>query len=163
MKLLTIALLAVCTTAAFATGKPPVTPPAATPSSAMAEATAAATSASTSGATATNGSIDYKADSNFYVAPAPVAAAPLPAGLCPQGDSMSVSILWNMFSYARSSTRTEMECLDKVLAVVKAQTPAPVVMRLNDGVTAEPVICPLKPPVKKTAAKATKATFCSSK
>ena len=68
-----------------------------------------------------------------------------------------------MASAARSSTRTEMECLDKVLAVVKAQTPAPVVMRLNDGVTAEPVICPLKPPVKKTAAKATKATFCSSK
>lgn len=162
MKRLAFTLLAVCTTAAFATGKPPATPPAATPSSAMAEATAAATSASTSGATATNGGIDYKADSNFYAMPAPVAAAPLPAGLCPQGDSVSFGILWNMFSYARSSTRTEMECLEKVLAVVKAQTPAPVVLRLNDGVTAEPVICPLKPPVKKTAAKATKKGFCNA-
>ena len=164
MKLLTVALLAACATSAFATGKPPVTPPtpapAAVPVSATAQAAAAA--GSVSGAAATNGGIDYKADGNFYVMPAPVAAAPLPAGLCPQGDSVSFGILWNMFSYARSSTRTEMECLDKVLAVVKAQTPAPVVLRLNDGVTAEPVICPLKPPVKKTAAKATKKGVCNA-
>lgn len=164
MKLLTAALFAVCTTSAFATGKPPAqppaTPPAAVPVSATAQAAAAA--GSVSGAAATNGGIDYKADGNFYVMPAPVAAAPLPAGLCPQGDSVSFGVLWNMFSYARSSTRTEMECLDKVLAVVKAQTPAPVVLRLNDGVTAEPVICPLKPPVKKTAAKATKKGVCNA-
>ena len=56
----------------------------------------------------------------MYVLPAPVMAAPLPPGLCPQGDSMSIGILWNMFSYSRSSTRTEMECLDKVLASVRA-------------------------------------------
>lgn len=163
MKLLTAALFAVCTTSAFATGKPPAqppTPPAAVPVSATAQAAAAA--GSVSGAAATNGGIDYKADGNFYVMPAPVAAAPLPAGLCPQGDSVSFGILWNMFSYARSSTRTEMECLDKVLAVVKAQTPAPVVLRLNDGVTAEPVICPLKPSVKRTAAKATKKGVCNA-
>ena len=60
----------------------------------------------------------------MYVMPAPVQAAPLPSGLCPQGDSMSIGILWNLFSYARSSTRSEMECLDKVLAAIK---PAPVV------------------------------------
>ena len=54
------------------------------------------------------------------------------------------------------------ESQQKVLAVVKAQTPAPVVLRLNDGVTAEPVICPLKPPVKKTAAKATKKGVCNA-
>lgn len=169
MKLLTAALLAACATSAFATGKPPVTPPtpapAAVPVSATAEAAAqaAAAAGSVSGAAAINGGIDYKADGNFYVMPAPVAAAPLPAGLCPQGDSMSIGILWNMFSYARSSTRTEMECLEKVLAVVKAQTPPQVVYRLNDGVTAEPVMCPpLKPPAKKSAAKATKKGVCNA-
>lgn len=169
MKLLTAALLAACATSAFATGKPPVTPPtpapAAVPVSATAEAAAqaAAAAGSVSGAAAINGGIDYKADGNFYVMPAPVAAAPLPAGLCPQGDSVSFGILWNMFSYARSSTRTEMECLDKVLAVVKAQTPPQVVYRLNDGVTAEPVMCPpLKPPAKKPAAKATKKGVCNA-
>ena len=169
MKLLTAALLAACATSAFATGKPPTPAPTPTPAAvpvsatAQAAAAAAATAGAVSGATASNGGIDYKADGNFYVMPAPVAAAPLPAGLCPQGDSMSIGILWNMFSYARSSTRTEMECLEKVLAVVKAQTPPPVVYRLNDGVTAEPVMCPpLKPPAKKSAAKATKKGVCNA-
>lgn len=69
----------------------------------------------------------------MYVLPAPVQAAPLPPGLCPQGDSMSVGILWNLFSYSRSSTRSEMECLDKVLAAIK---PAPVVQQ---------VLAPLSP------------------
>lgn len=56
----------------------------------------------------------------MYVLPAPVSAAPLPAGLCPQGDSMSIGIFWNLISYSTSSTRSEMECLDKVLASVRA-------------------------------------------
>ena len=169
MKLLTAALLAACATSAFATGKPPVTPPtpapAAVPVSATAEAAAqaAAAAGSVSGAAAINGGIDYKADGNLPVRAAAEAAAPLPTGLCPQGDSVSFGILWNMFSYARSSTRTEMECLEKVLAVVKAQTPPQVVYRLNDGVTAEPVMCPpLKPPAKKSAAKATKKGVCNA-
>lgn len=154
-------------TSAFATGKPPTpapTPaPAAVPISATASADALATATAASTSSATGAGVNWTADSNFYVMPAPVAAAPLPAGLCPQGDSMSIGILWNMFSYARSSTRTEMECLEKVLAVVKAQTPPPVVYRLNDGVTAEPVMCPpLKPPAKKPAAKATKKGVCNA-
>ena len=155
-------------TSAYATGKPPVTPPTPAPvvpttAAASADALATATAASTSSATATGAGVNWAADSNFYAMPAPVAAAPLPAGLCPQGDSMSVGILWNMFSYARSSTRTEMECLEKVLAVVRAQTPPTVVYRLNDGVTAEPVMCPpLKPPAKKPAAKATKKGVCNA-
>ena len=71
--------------------------------------------------------------------PAPVQAAPLPPGLCPQGDSMSIGILWNLFSYSRSSTRTEMECLDKVLATVRAShsVAAPVI--------SAPVIPPTQP------------------
>jgi len=56
----------------------------------------------------------------MYVLPAPVNAAPLPPGMCPQGDSLSWSIGWNFFSYAHSSTRTELDCLDRVLASVKA-------------------------------------------
>lgn len=81
----------------------------------------------TSTSTASGGSVgavsqSYEefSKSNMYVLPAPVQAAPLPPGLCPQGDSMSIGILWNMFSYSRSSTRTEMECLDKVLASIRS-------------------------------------------
>ncbi len=79
-----------------------------------------------SSSTATGGSVgsvsqsfEEFSKSNLYVMPAPVQAAPLPAGLCPQGDSMSIGILWNLFSYSRSSTRSEMECLDKVLSAVR--------------------------------------------
>ena len=166
MKTFIVAVLLVtlcAATSAFATGKPPTPAPApVVPTTAAASADALATATAASTSSATGAGVNWTADSNFYAMPAPVAAAPLPAGLCPQGDSMSIGILWNMFSYARSSTRTEMECLDKVLAVVKAQTPAPVVLRLNDGVTAEPVICPLKPSVKRTAAKATKKGVCNA-
>ena len=94
-------------------------------SSASTEVNVAAPSASTS--TANGGSIgavsqsyEQFSKSNMYVLPAPVMAAPLPPGLCPQGDSMSVGILWNMFSYSRSSTRTEMECLREVLKAIRS-------------------------------------------
>ncbi len=88
----------------------------------------------------------------MYVLPAPVQAAPLPPGLCPQGDSMSVGILWNLFSYARSSTRSEMECLDKVLAVVKPVAPvvslAPVqAPSIPSSATPAPVPVPASAPV----------------
>ena len=72
---------------------------------------------------------------NLYVLPAPVQAAPLPPGLCPQGDSMSVGILFNLVSFSKSSTRTEMECLDKVLAAIKPTTP--VVKQVLPALTAE--------------------------
>lgn len=94
-------------------------------STASAQVSVAASPTSTS--TASGGSVGAVSQSyeefsrsNMYVLPAPVMAAPLPPGLCPQGDSMSIGILWNMFSYSRSSTRTEMECLDKVLASVRS-------------------------------------------
>lgn len=167
MKTFIVAVLLVtlcAATSAFATGKPPTPAPApVVPTTAAASADALATATAASTSSATGAGVNWTADSNFYAMPAPVAAAPLPAGLCPQGDSMSIGILWNMFSYARSSTRTEMECLEKVLAVVKAQTPPPVAYRLNDGVTAEPVMCPpLKQPTKKSAAKATKKGVCNA-
>jgi hypothetical protein len=66
--------------------------------------------------------------SSVYVLPAPVSAAALPGFNCPSGDSISFSIGWNFFSYASSRTRTEMECLDKVIVAQKviAEMNAPV-------------------------------------
>jgi hypothetical protein len=146
------ALLALASAGAFATTcsnggtnwptcTPPssITAPASADSSAAAQAGAAATLSgtltATGGAAGAGGSASFEdwSRQNMYVLPAPVQAAPLPPGLCPQGDSMSVGILWNLFSYARSSTRSEMECLDKVLAAIK---PAPVVQQ---------VLAPLSP------------------
>ena len=88
----------------------------------------------------------------MYVLPAPVHAAPLPPGLCPKGDSMSIGILWNMISYSRSSTRTEMECLEKVLASIRASTPvaAPVLQT--------PAIPPSQPVLSAPAATASAAS-----
>lgn len=102
----------------------------------------------------------------MYVLPAPVHAAPLPPGLCPKGDSMSIGILWNMISYSVSSTRTEMECLEKVLAAIKVSAPAastpfvqaPVISssepaRAAPAGTAESSSAVKKPEVAKPAAK----------
>lgn len=86
--------------------------------------------------------------SNLYVLPAPAQAAPLPPGLCPQGDSMSIGILWNLFSYARSSTRSEMECLDRVL---NAWRQAPKVEIVHTPLLAPP---PVEAPIQKKAAPA---------
>lgn len=90
----------------------------------VAPSTTSTSTASGGSVGAVSQSFEEFSRSNMYVLPAPVQAAPLPPGLCPQGDSMSIGILWNMFSYSRSSTRTEMECLDKVLSSVRASASA---------------------------------------
>lgn len=89
-------------------------------------------------------SFDEFGRQNLYVLPAPVQASPLPPGLCPQGDSISVGILFNLFSFSKSSTRSEMECLDKVLAAIKAPAPAPVVI--------QPLAIPLTAPSSEASA-----------
>lgn len=108
-------------------------------SSARADSSASlsGTLTATGGAAGAGGSASFEdwSRQNMYVLPAPVQAAPLPPGLCPQGDSMSIGILWNLFSYARSSTRSEMECLDKVLAAIKPV--APVVQQTLAPLTSE--------------------------
>lgn len=121
-----------------------------------------------SSSTATGGSVGSVSQSfeefwksNLYVLPAPVQAAPLPAGLCPQGDSVSIGILWNLFSYSRSSTRSEMECLDKVLSAVRQAPkveivqappmPAPAPAAAASALNAAPAAAPL-PPATATAA-----------
>lgn len=68
---------------------------------------------------------------NTYVLPAPATAAPLPGGLCPKGDSETWSFGFGFLSWSRSSTRTEMECLDKVLAVLRETAPKPVPAVVN--------------------------------
>lgn len=134
-------------TLAYATGKPePVTP---APTSSTSSATAAtqakaaidlslANSATGgqggagglggAGGSAAGGSVSQ---GHTYVLPAPAAAAPLPAGMCPQGDSSAYSVLWGLVSWASSTTRTEMACLDKVLAVLKETVPKPVPAVVN--------------------------------
>lgn len=141
--LLTIALMTAM--AAYATNKPtpsnPTTPVTVT-AGAAANAAANSVSDSAASADASNSLSNTFGRQNLYVFPAPVNAAPLPANLCPQGDSLSWSIGWNFFSYAKSSTRTEMDCLDKVLATIKA-TSTPVV---------QPVLAPLTPTESKQLA-----------
>lgn len=115
-----------CTTPHPATPSAPSTSTNTLNSSSEANASAqAGASASVSGSSSavggSGGSMSYEefSRSNMYVLPAPVHAAPLPPGLCPQGDSVSWSFGWNFISFARSSTRTELECLDRVLAAIK--------------------------------------------
>lgn len=149
-RLIAVALLALASASTFATtcknggtNWPTCTPPSkptdpsisiATQSSSSAQAAAeaaAAAQASVSGSLSATGgssaggtsSLSDFSRQNMYVMPAPVQAAPLPPGLCPQGDSMSIGILWNLFSFSQSSTRTEMQCLDKVLAAIKPVSP----------------------------------------
>ena len=149
-RLIVVALLALASASTFATtcknggtNWPTCTPPSkptdpsisiATQSSSSAQAAAeaaAAAQASVSGSLSATGgssaggtsSLSDFSRQNMYVMPAPVQAAPLPPGLCPQGDSMSIGILWNLFSFSQSSTRTEMQCLDKVLAAIKPVSP----------------------------------------
>ena len=145
IRLIAVALLALASASTFATtcknggtNWPTCTPPSkptdpsisiATQSSSSAQAAAeaaAAAPASVSGSLSATGGTSSLSDfsrQNMYVMPAPVQAAPLPPGLCPQGDSMSIGILWNLFSFSQSSTRTEMQCLDKVLAAIKPVSP----------------------------------------
>jgi hypothetical protein len=63
--------------------------------------------------------------SSLYVFPPPAAAAPLPGTVCPKGDSLAWSIGWGFFSYAVSSTRTELDCLERWVSLMRATAPAP--------------------------------------
>lgn len=149
----TFVIAAMLSAAAFATGNPPPPPPkpstppinidvsAGAGASAGATSDASAHAASTS--SATGGSFSDFSKQNLYVLPAPVSAAPLPANLCPQGDSVAWSFGWNFISYSKSSTRTEMECLERVLTMIKAMSPA----------VPAPVLAPLTPDERAALAK----------
>lgn len=118
-------------------------------SDATSSATVGVVSSPSSSSTATGGSVGSVSQSfeefsrsNLYVLPAPAQAAPLPPGLCPKGDSLSIGILWNLFTYSTSSTRTEMECLEKVLASVRQ---APKVEIVQAPLSAAPAIRAMAP------------------
>lgn len=126
-KLSILALAAIFASTAYATGSKPSNPFTPVTSSSQASSTSQAGS---------NSSVNSNFDgSNLYVFPAPVMAAPLPANLCPKGDSLSWSIGWNFFSYSISTTRTELECLEKTLALIKATQPViqPTLAPLTDA------------------------------
>lgn len=167
MKALILATLAAVSLAAGATGQPKNLPHSGD-KTATASSAATATSASTS--SASTGPIDLSLmanpvasggnlnQGNTYVFPAPAAAAPLPTGVCPKGDSEAWSVVWGFVSYSRSSTRTEMECLEKLIAYGKETAPKPaqsVVNYIAPPVRPEPPaqvsVCP--PPPKKAAVK----------
>ncbi len=138
-------------TQAKATGKPEITTPAPAPTSSTSSSTSSAAGQAKAaidlslansatggqggagglggaGGNAAGGSVSQ---GHTYVLPAPAAAAPLPAGMCPQGDSSAYSVLWGLVSWASSTTRTEMACLDKVLAVLRETAPKPVPAVVN--------------------------------
>lgn len=78
---------------------------------------------------------------NTYLLPAPASAAPLPAGICPQGDSESWSVVWGFVSYSRSSTRSEMACLDKLVTVVRETEPQAASAPVVNYIASEPGKC----------------------
>lgn len=134
-------------TLAYATGKPEPVAPAPTSSTSSATSGSQAKAAidlslansatggqggagglGGAGGSAAGGSVSQ---GNTYVLPVPATAAPLPGGLCPKGDSETWSFGFGFLSWSRSSTRTEMECLDKVLAVLRETAPKPVPAVVN--------------------------------
>lgn len=194
MKSILIAtILAALAATAHATGTP--TPPVATSPAAEANATAQAAAAAHASAvgmggaggaggaggnattgpiSASTGSSSVTDASRLYVLPPPAAAAPLPATTCPKGDSESWSIGWGFVSFAKSTTRTELECLERVVALMRASAPpasppvllidtpkptAPLVQPTAATTPAPAALCaaPSKPKPRKPAVKACKA------
>lgn len=107
---------------------------------------------------------------NTYALATGATATPLPSGLCPKGDSFYLQVLGGfLFTYATSSTRTELECLERVLAAWKAHVPAvpvaqapvsyippapPIVVQVPVPVpAAAPVACDALPVAPRVAAK----------
>jgi hypothetical protein len=162
MKLLfaTAAVLAASCSPAHATNKPPAQAPAPVVSQDQgqgqhqgqyqhqgqhqgqgqtAQASASASAVLDASTNAANGSVNNAPRSYSLMAP-PANAAPLPGGICAQGESLAWSIGWGFFSYSTSSNRTEMECLERALAAQRAQPlPAAPVVYLST-VTAPPVV-----------------------
>lgn len=93
--------------------------------------TGASTSSATTGASTSNGGGAAITQGHSYALAAAPSAAPLPAGTCPQGDSLAWSIGWGFVTYSISSTRTEMQCLDKLLALAREASPKPAELKLD--------------------------------
>ena len=122
--LLIASLLLLAPFAAGATGYPSPKPTPGAPIDITMMTNPVTGSAATS--TGSGGAGGSSSSGNTYLLPAPAAAAPLPSGLCPMGDSESWSVVWGFVSFAKSSMRTEMACLDKLIAYGKETQPKPV-------------------------------------
>lgn len=132
MRNLTVTILAaLAASAAMATERPKPMPHGGN-SAAAAAATASATSSSTSSAAGGSvGGIDLSLMNNPVSGDVSMrggntyslvsGAAPLPPGLCPKGES--VSVLWGFVAW--SKTATERECLTEVLAYAREAIPKP--------------------------------------
>jgi hypothetical protein len=159
-----ILVLAILSAQAAATGKPEPTPTPTVPSTssiAQAGASAAAQSKASSSAEASQqasqaidmslmqGGGSYKS----YSLMSSGGATPLPTGLCPKGDSFYLQVLGGLlFTYATSSTRTEMECLEQVLKVYRElHKPQQVVVNYLNDLPAPPPATPAPVPPALTA------------
>lgn len=128
------------------------------------------TSSSTSSATANAAPIDLSLMNNPVAGDTTVrggntyslvsGATPLPPGLCPKGES--VSVIWGLFAW--SKTATEHECLDKVLAYAREAIPKPPVTNyITNNHYAAPEVAPVvceKPPARKASAPKKAAPAC---
>jgi hypothetical protein len=137
----TIALFTLlAATSANANNWPPVDPAPVNPI----QATANAQSNSNAGAYSNQSLYNMPSTRAYGVSfSAPALAAALPGYLCPKGDSLSWSVGWGLVSYSVSTTRTEMECLDKLIAVMTA----PQIVEHRLPVTAQIHPAPVAPTV----------------
>lgn len=156
-RFLLAAALALAASAAFAGGShdtklPPRGEPAPPPFPTIDNrADASATAGAASDAWVVGPSVS--ADSRYYVFPGPVAATPLPANLCPQNDSLAWSFGWNLVSYATSTVRTDMACLERVAEWMRATArPLPVLQGpAQPPAACKPVAAPRKAHAKPAA------------
>jgi hypothetical protein len=129
-------LMLLASSAVMANGNHPAKPDPSKPVTATADSSSDASSTSSANALSTSsaaggagGSIDYFNGGSRSYALFSGGATPLPATTCPKGDSQYFQLLFGVVTWATSTTRTEMECLDKVLAAMRAQ-PLPALPKL---------------------------------
>ena len=87
-------------------------------------------SAGYGGAGGQGGSNQWADSSRMYVFPGVALGGPaLPSGLCPMNDRLAWGILWNAFWIDTSTVRTDMQCLEAMLGVMRMTAPKPVVLQ----------------------------------
>jgi hypothetical protein len=75
------------------------------------------------------GSNQWADASRMYVFPGVALGGPsLPAGLCPMNDRVAWGVAWNFFWIDTSTVRTDMQCLEAMLSVMRMTAPKPVLL-----------------------------------
>lgn len=151
-------LLALLPLTAKATGSKPSTPASSPNASAISSSSAVTSAAANTSSTSNAVYGGLASDSSFYVLPAPVSGASLPAGICQRSQYRHLSIGWNFYSHANGDSFTDQGCLDAILAVQKARFEAANPPRLPDV----PKACIHPEPKKQTKVQAVKrAKVCA--